>query len=248
MMTSCPRRAFFAVMLIIAGALLFLDNLGVLPVRNLSAYWPVLLVVYGLSILIWRRSVHGLIWSMTLVASGVVLTLSNLHVWIVNVKVGDLWPLLLIAFGALMLTRRGGPPPAQWERMRHRRPHLGSSAQTSFHGNRLDEGAVLSALNRRLDTQAFEGGKLDAVFGSMEVDLSGAAITSPTRNAEIEVNAVFGGIEITIPRTWRVIIKSTSVFGSCEDKTVPPRPEPGFEPPSLVVTGGAVFGSVTIRN
>ena len=43
-------------------------------------------------------------------------------------------------------------------------------------------------------------------------------------------------------------MKSTAVFGGCDDKTVPPRPEPGFEPVTLVINGGAVFGGITIRN
>ena len=59
---------------------------------------------------------------------------------------------------------------------------------------------------------------------------------------------IFGGIEITVPRTWKVVMKNAAVFGGCDDKTVPPRPEPGFEPVTLVITGAAVFGGVEIRN
>jgi hypothetical protein len=62
------------------------------------------------------------------------------------------------------------------------------------------------------------------------------------------LNAVFGGIEIRVPRTWRVERESAAVFGSFEDKTVPPRPEPGFEPPTLVIRGNAVFGSIEVKN
>jgi len=89
---------------------------------------------------------------------------------------------------------------------------------------------------------------VDAVFGSIELDLSGASISSPDRLAALEVNAVFGGVEITVPRTWKVVMKNAAVFGGCEDKTFPPRPEPGFEPATLVLTGSAVFGGIEIRN
>jgi hypothetical protein len=112
----------------------------------------------------------------------------------------------------------------------------------------LQESVVFASLNRRVDTQQFEGGKVDAVFGSIELDLSEASISSPDRRASLEANAVFGGIEITVPRTWKVIMKGAAVFGGCDDKTVPPRPEPGFDPPTLVITGAAVFGGVEIRH
>ncbi len=87
-----------------------------------------------------------------------------------------------------------------------------------------------------------------AVFGSIELDLSDTSISSPDRRVRLDASAVFGGIEITVPRTWKVVMKNAAVFGGCEDKTVPPRPEPGFEPPTLVITGAAVFGGVEIRN
>jgi hypothetical protein len=89
---------------------------------------------------------------------------------------------------------------------------------------------------------------VEAVFGGLELDLSGAAITTPDRRAVLEANAVFGGIEIRIPRTWRVERESAAVFGGFDDKTVPPRPEPGFEPPTLVIRGSAVFGGIEVKN
>jgi predicted membrane protein len=241
------RGSFFALLLIIAGALLFLDNLSVLPVEDIRAYWPAWLIVWGFSIVYYKRTAHSAIWALTLIAAGVLLILGNLH--ILHVTAGILWPLFLIAAGAMMLVR----PiyPAEWkERLqRRRRSHFAAQSGTStFHGDRLDESAVFSSLNRSVESQNFEGGKLDSVFASIEVDMTQAAISSPTHTAVLEANSVFGGIEIRVPRTWKVIMKSTAVFGGCEDKTVPPRPEPGFPLTTLVVTGGAVFGGISISN
>jgi len=110
------------------------------------------------------------------------------------------------------------------------------------------ESIVFGGAERRVESQNFEGGKVEAVFGGMELDLSGAAITSPDRRAILEVNAVFGGIEIRVPRTWRVEKKGSAVFGGFDDKTFPPRPEPGVEPPTLVIRGAAVFGGIEVKN
>ena len=56
----------------------------------------------------------------------------------------------------------------------------------SFSEIKLNEAIVFSSVNRRVETQQFEGGKLDVVFGSIELDLSEASIASPARQAELE--------------------------------------------------------------
>jgi predicted membrane protein len=244
-LSDMPRGSLFALMLIVAGALLFLDNLGILPIQDIRAYWPIWIVVWGVHVLDRRRSQIGVIWGVALIAWGILLILGNLR--ILHVTGSVFWPVMLIALGISMLVS-----PAylrEWpERIRlHARPRLNTSRK-SFFGNKLRESVVFGSLNRRVETQQFEGGKLDAVFGSIELDLSGASITSPDRLAALEVNAVFGGIEITVPRTWKVVMKNAAVFGGCDDRTFPPRPEPGLEPVTLVVTGAAVFGGVEIRN
>ena len=241
-----PRGSLFALTLIVAGALLFLDNLGLLPIQDIRAYWPIWIVIWGVHILDRRRSRMGSIWAFALIAWGILLILGNLH--ILHVSGSVFWPVMLIAIGMSMLLS-----PTQFQdwpdylriRMQHLRP---SNPRERFFGNKLHESLVFGALNRRVETQQFEGGKVEAVFGSIELDLSGASISSPDRLAALEVNAVFGGIEITVPRTWKVVMKNAAVFGGCEDKTFPPRPEPGFEPATLVVTGSAVFGGIEIRN
>jgi predicted membrane protein len=251
---NAPRGSLFALLLIVAGALLFLDNLGILPIEDIRAYWPIWIVVWGVYILDRRKSPVAIIWAVAIMACGVLLILGNLR--IIHVTGGVIWPVLLIAFGTMMLVRpvRFGEWPERFRvagRMRRRERFSrlrANGAPESFSGNELNEAIVFSSLNRRVETQQFEGGKLDVVFGSIELDLTGASISSANRQAAIEANAVFGGIEITVPRTWKIIMKSTAVFGGCDDRTVPPRPEPGFEPVTLVVTGGAVFGGISIQN
>ncbi len=239
-----PRGSLFALLLIVAGALLFLDNLGVLPVHNLGAYWPLALVVWGVATLEHRRGANAIIWASTLIAAGVFLVLGNLN--ILHVTAGVIWPLILIALGATMLVGRVEWPDVPWPPMPNQ---WGSrTRQASFFGNRLSESVVFSNAKRRVESGNFEGGKLDAVFGGIVMDLTGATISTPDRRVDIEANAVFSGIELLIPRTWRVERAGAAVFGAFEDKTVPPRPEPGFDPPVLVIRGDAVFGAIVVRN
>jgi predicted membrane protein len=244
-LADLPRGSLFALMLIVVGALLFLDNVGILPIQDIRAYWPIFIVIFGVQILDRRQSRTAIIWALALMAWGTLLILGNLQ--IIHVSGSVFWPVMLIAFGISMLVN-----PShfhEWpERLRKYSQIKPPSSRQNFFGNRLQESVVFASLNRRVETQQFEGGKVDAVFGSIELDLSEASISSPDRRASLEANAVFGGIEITVPRTWKVIMKGAAVFGGCDDKTVPPRPEPGFEPPTLIITGAAVFGGIEIRH
>jgi predicted membrane protein len=245
-LTNPPRGSLFALMLIVAGALLFLDNVGILPVRDLGAYWPVFIVAWGVSILDRWRSPIAIVWALAVIAWGILLILGNLQV--IHVSGSVFWPVALIAFGITLLMRPVDLQDWRERALRFRasvRPHF---SEERFFGNRLHESTVFGSQNRRVETQQFEGGKVDAIFGSIELDLSAAAISSPDRRAKLQVSAVFGGVEITVPRAWRVLMKTAAVFGGCNDRTVPPRPEPGLEPATLVITGGAVFGGIEIRN
>ena len=249
MMMPNRHGSVFALILIVAGALLFLDNLGVLPIRNIEAYWPLALVAWGISLLDRGRGANGIIWAATLVVFGGLLTLGNLH--ILHVTGDIIWPLVLIAFGAMMLVGRWQGPLPPLPRFPPNSFGIGSSGRgSSYFGDKLIETVVFGGAQRRVESQNFEGGKVDAVFGGMELDLSGAAITAPGRRVMLEANAVFGGIDITVPRTWRVEKGrgSAAVFGGFDDKTFPPRPEPGFDPPTLVIKGAAVFGGISVKN
>ena len=106
--------------------------------------------------------------------------------------------------------------------------------------------AIFSSVKRRIDEQDFKGGEVVAVFGEVKIDLRKAGIASG--EAVIEVNAVFAGVDIRVPETWLVVLRGAGIFGAFEDKTIPPRTDPGVKPPTLVITGTAVFGATKVDN
>jgi hypothetical protein len=95
-----------AVVLIVLGVILFLDNLGIIGFANIGAYWPMAIAVVGAMHLSRARSNCAMVWPWTMIAIGVLLTLGNLH--ILHVTIGSLWPILLIAAGVSLLFKRTG--------------------------------------------------------------------------------------------------------------------------------------------
>jgi len=210
------------------GAILLLDRFGILYAYDVLRYWPVILILIGACNLLNRESVGSRVGGAILTVLGAILLVDRLGYWHVHFR--DLWPLLLIAVGMVLL----------WRAIEgHREP---PAASTSW----LNEWALFGGVERRVSSQEFEGGKATAVFGGVELDLRQAAMKGA--QAVIEAHAVFGGVEIRVPESWTVSVQGVGVFGGYSDETRHPRLAEGAAASELVVRGGAVFGGVEVRN
>src|SRR4029077_3068243 len=88
------------------GALFLLSNLGIFYFDNLWEYWPVILIVLGVSRAAGSRHISGWISGGILVMIGTVFLLRNLGV--IHGSVWQyFWPLILIMVGVSMLLRGG---------------------------------------------------------------------------------------------------------------------------------------------
>jgi hypothetical protein len=191
----------FAALMISAGILLFLDNIGLFHFGNIWQYWPVALIAVGVSKLFECRGAGGMVWGGMMIVAGGCFLLSNLGLMHVGFDV--IWPLALVAFGVLMLTnaldRRGISGPSATRSAGNMSPENTSPENT------LKEWVVFSGAKRKFDTKNFQGGEMLAVFGGIEVDLRRAGILSADREVVIGVTsprlvvtgyAVFGGVSI----------------------------------------------------
>ena len=235
-------RLFIAVLLIAAGTLLFLSNLGLLPEFNFWAFWPLIFVVGGVGKLVSDNTRAGQALGIVLIAGGSLFLLVSLGILHIRAH-DDSWPLslLLIAFGTIALIKI--LDANENTRIRVGFPTGTSSLSSDF----LKEQVVFGSLKRKVETPNFQGGKLEAVFGSIDLNLRTAQISSPEKAATLEVNAIFGSIELRVPEGWRVVTHAASVFGSVEDKTITNKVGT-FDGPTLFLTGAAVFGSVEIKD
>ena len=232
-------------LLVILGGLLFIDNLDLLPFGVAGLFWPLAILAYCALALIRTSSPLTRTWSLVGISWGALLLLNDVH--IIHIRGAILWPLILIAAGLLLLQYRIRFPeihPSAW------RDHIAFSSNKSARSatNRIAEYAVFSGVKRRVETISLEGGELTSVFGAIEIDLRKASISNPERTASIEANVAFGAVEIRIPESWRVDMRGNAVFGAYEDKSIPPRPDPGSPVPTLQIFGGTAFGAVVVKN
>jgi predicted membrane protein len=244
------------------GVLLLLQNLGIRYFDELERFWPLILMIVGVAQLVRSVGMGGRIWGGAVFLVGAIFLANNF-----NLIHGDLWrffwPGILIIIGLGMLARSidrrtSGPYPppgatgAYGKKMADDiRDRIisragGSASASASSPNHLNEWAIFGGTRRRIDSQDFQGGEAFAMFGGMELDLRKAASTRD--EIVIEVNAIFGGIEVRVPENWNVTVRGAGIFGGYEDKTMDTRAAPDAKQPHLIVNGFGVFGGVTIQN
>ena len=225
-------------LIVVVGILLLLQNLNIPGIHDIWRFWPVALIVLGLVRLAepWRPT--ALLWSGVLILVGAFLLIDNLD--IIHIDFGDfIWPLLVIVFGVSLLVRN----------MENRAARLpGSSSIATSQTGDLSHFAIFGGGKRRVDSADFKGGDLFAFFGGVDLDLSRGCTIPPSGEAVIEANAIFGGVDLRVPESWRVDIRGVGIFGGFEDKTLPPRDPLPDNAPRLVINGYAIFGGVSVKN
>lgn len=100
--------------------------------------------------------------------------------------------------------------------------------------------AVFSGIKHDFVNETYAGGRVEAIFGSVDLDLRGAVIE---QDIYMEVNAVFGGVKIFFPPNVKVIANKNAVFGGVSDKTVTNN---AVNIPEVHIKCGAVFGGVEL--
>src|SRR5262249_9775825 len=145
---------------------------------------------------------------------------------------GTVWALIFIVAGLSIMwgsieQRKGGG-----------RPSIGETANT------MNAIAVFSGVERRINGQDFQFGRVMAIFGGAEIDLRQAGIQQ--ESAELEVNAIFGGAEIRVPDSWQVVSRGQFVFAGFSDKTRDLSDVTIADPnrKTLIVSGMSIFGGV----
>ncbi len=240
-----------AIVLIGAGVLLFLGNLGVLPVRDIWVYWPVFPIAAGLGRISSARNTGAILSGVLALIFGAYFLLSNLG-WL-NLRFSDgSGPIafLLIASGLITLVKMldfSRAPQPDTSPPNTSQPFTAPSfTMQGDQRNAVNDFVLLGALKRRLETLTFNGGQMICVLGNIEIDLRRAVIAPDTRTAVLNTTAVFGAIKLRVPQHWRIHVSGISILGNFEDKTIPP--SLALDASTLVITGLSLFSSVEIED
>ncbi|MEV8438748.1 LiaF domain-containing protein [Actinosynnema sp. NPDC051121] len=215
-----PVRTWIGFVLVSLGLLGILDAAGVSDAGELlSSWWPVAVIGLGVAAVLSQR--HLSLGPGVIVAIGLVMLVDEQE-W----TTGDvLWPALFVAVGVAVLAGL----------RRHR---------TIAHEETGAPVALFGGTKVRNRAEHLTHSSVSAVFGGATLDLREAHID---QEADVDAFALFGGVDVLVPRGWRVSLGGLPIFGGYDDNTehngtLPP------DAPVLRVNATALFGGVDVRN
>lgn len=212
--------------LLIVGVGYLLDQLDVVEFGEiLSTWWPMIIILIGVIQLATRSVPVGA--GMIVILIGVFFQVNTLDLFDFNLS-QFFWPALLIGVGGYLLITRS----------RSKGPMINTD-------DRLSSFVAFGGVESKLESTAFQGGSAIALFGGSEIDLTHARLDPG--GAELDLTAMFGGVEVTVPADWRVRMSGLPLFGALTNKTAL-KGTGDEDAPELRIRGFAAFGGVEVHN
>jgi len=253
-------RALGGLVLVALGALWLIHRMHLVLFPTWLFTWPMILIAIGTFVGA-RKGFSGGGWQVLLLIGGIFL-LPHIYWYYTGSSISEYtWPLVVIAFGLYMILRpkrnfhNSARFQAHWKNHGDKWKNYGKewsqynnpvSAQPLGGTNAedyLDETSIFGGINRVVVSKNFKGGDIVNIFGGCDVNLTQADFNG---TVTIDIVQIFGGAKIIVPTDWKVIIKTTSVFGGVEDKR-PPSLVKENPDKTLVIEGTSIFAGVSIQ-
>jgi hypothetical protein len=220
-------RLLWGLIVLTLGVLWTLDNLGQLDASQIVRWWPAVALAWGLMLLTGAggRKRTGPGWFWTILGGLAILR----PLGIASLDLFDFWPVILILVGSSLVYRA-------WTG----RTWVDHGTES---GARLKASAFLGGSERKVITQEFSSGEINAVIAGMTVDFRGSRLAGG--RGVVDVFAMWGGVDLIVPEGWRVESDVTPILGAFQDRTAPPE---GDAAPTLLVRGSVVMGGIEVRN
>lgn len=248
------------------GLLFLLRNFDFISpeIRHYIFSWKTLLIGIGiLNLTLSKNKVAGII----LIAVGTFFWLPN--IFDLSIRAGQLfWPVVIIIVGLMLVFRKPGEDGSYpWTRSSDQKGPRGPrdpknpprggggggdgerNKSTAFSDTEyLDDVAIFSGSTKKINTNNFRGGRMTAIFGGSEVNLTRSRL-APGKNY-LHVFFMFGGSEIVVPSDWNVVLEATPIFGGFSDERyVSSQLQSGEGSDSvLIIKGLVVFGGAELKS
>lgn len=240
--SSKSPSLFLGIILMLAGILFLSFNFGWvdLALRKVLFSWPMIFIVLGLFSLLkqeWGGAIFGLIFGgfflLPIIERAYPESLSFLN----DNFTQNYWPLLLILLGFAVIVRVS-LRKKRISRKRHSREFIEGTngyyhRKVLFGGN---EDIFLEPI--------FTGGEIETIFGGVSADFRKSSL--PEGETYLNVQAIFGGVELFLPEDWVVDTKINAIMGGVENKRFT-NVKSGERAKKLIITGDVIFGGCEIR-
>lgn len=252
-------KVFIGVFFILIGIMFFLEQVAYITFDLfdfIGIWWPIIFIAWGVNEISKKRS--NFLLPIFGILSGGLLIADNMEMlawgfW------GSLWPIVFILIGLHFIFGKNSKfslNPTQNKANSDGNCNDTAYSHNFVHNNsnvyspdNLDVNVFFSGSSNQITSNSFRGGDVNVIFGGSELDFRSADLADEVVN--IEVNAIFGGVEIYIPYNWQVEVYGTPVFGGVSNKTRYDgkyNPNNIIKPRTLKINYTVIFGGIEIKN
>jgi predicted membrane protein len=203
-------------LIILAGVLALLFNLGVLPVawEAVVFSWQMLFVVIGLIHFLYRHYLGGLVW----VTIGFVFMLTLLSpIFGFNYPIINqlIWPVAFIILGLMLVFTHSKRHHCRSRRAMWNRHHNQVSCEKHEDG-RIDYNVIMSGVEEIFLHPIFRGGEINTIMGGVKLDLRRTSL--PEGITTLKIDSIAGGVTLYVPQNWTIELKTEATLGGFVDK------------------------------
>lgn len=187
----------------------------------IGAAWPVLIMLSGLYIMLRARS--QMLFGLIIFIVGGALLIDQL--FDLPFSIWNLWPLIFVVIGLRIIFG-----------------DIFKINTSVVKEDKFDSTAVFWGDSRKIKSNNLKFGKVTALFGGSDIDLSEAEISKD--GADIDCVAIFGGVTIKVSKDINVDSEGIGLFGGFDDKTGKSDDSKAI----IRIKGFALFGGVEVKN
>ena len=210
-------RIILGIGIVTLGILMGLNVLGIVNYSNFfRGWWTLFIIIPSISYLITAKDKAA---SIIFFVIGILLFLACQNLIDFEIVWRLMLPILIIGVGLLFIFK-----------------FLKSDEETKKNEVGVVFGKDSITVNRK-----YNGGELNAVFGSLTYDLSSSGIS---KDIMIEATSLFGKVNIVLPKNVNVIVKNFTVFGKVKNDRKRDKKD---NTNTVFVSSKAIFGGVSIK-
>ncbi|NUM32126.1 MAG: hypothetical protein HUU47_07355 [Bacteroidetes bacterium] len=243
--TSNFGNIFAGMIVIIAGALILLKNIGT-PLPTWIFTWPMLLIGIGIFLGARHSFRHGGWWIFCVVGS--VFLFKD---FINNLSISNIiWPLLIIFFGLIIMLK-----PRRRNCNERFHEHWKTNKTGHYNGifnekivsdeDFVESTSIFGGVKKNIISKNFKGGDILCIFGGTEINLMQADFEG---QSIIQITQVFGGTKLIVPAHWNVVTETVAILGGIEDKRHNVIENSDSNKKVLILKGTSIFAGIDIRS
>jgi predicted membrane protein len=237
----------FGLLVIAAGFLMLAFNFNWIDssIREIVFSWQMLFIVAAIVMLFNRKYLASLFWlilGLFFLLPKIATVYPDVLPWVDSDFVKNFMPvwIILIGLGIIFGTSIGKNKLCRWRK-----------SHKNFNSNTVEGGAdgvytrniIFGGYEDVFLEPVFRGGKIEIVFGGVELDLR--KTTLPEGDTVLSLEIVFGGVELHLPNDWQVVPEIDAIFGGVETKRT--HIVQVDDSRRLIITGEIVFGGCEIN-